>query len=71
MPFIHAIYGLAMIKLLDFKIGCTHMTKVKFMRNTGFLDITNNSSEPLSFGKDKALGVVDPRSIGYYKVILH
>ena len=44
MPFIDEISGLAMIRLPDVKSDCTNTIKVKFIRNTGFLDITNNSS---------------------------
>ena len=62
------ISGLAMIKLLDLRTVCTNTNKMKFIRNTGFLDITNNSSEPPIFGKQEALGIVDLVSIGYYKV---
>ena len=42
MFFIDKISGLAMIKLLDVKTGCTTMIKVKFIMNTGFLDAANN-----------------------------
>ena len=42
--------------------------KVKFIRNTQNLDITNNSSEIPICIKKEALGLVDWRSIGYYKV---
>ena len=41
---------------------------MKFIRITGFLDVTDNSSETITFSKDGELGVVDLRSIGYYKV---
>ena len=41
------------------KIGCTNTKKVKCIRNTAFPDVTNNSSEPLIFSKEEALGVVD------------
>ena len=37
MPFIDEMSGLAMIKLLDLKTGCTNMIKVKFITNTRFL----------------------------------
>ena len=57
-----------MIKLLYHKTSCTNTIKVKFFRNTGFLDVTNNASEPMIFNKDEALGVVHLRSIRYYKV---
>ena len=66
VPFIDKIYGLIMIKLLDLKTVCTSM--IKLTRNTEFLDMTNNSSEPNIFSKDEAIGVVDLRSIGYQKV---
>ena len=50
-----------MIKLLDFKPGCTNTIKVTFIRNTGYLDVTNNSPETLIFSKDET--VVNPRCI--------
>ena len=57
-----------MLKLLYLKAGSTNTIKVKFIRNTGFHDVTNNSSETLIFSKDEAIGVLDLRSIGYHKV---
>ena len=68
VPFIGEISGLAMIKLLDLKTGCTNTIKVKFVRNTEFLNVTNNSSELLIFNKDELIGIVDLRSIGYYGI---
>ena len=65
VPFINEICRLAMIKLLYLKTGATDTIKVKFMRNAGFLDVTNNSSETLMFSRDEAL---NQRSIGHYKV---
>ena len=41
---------------------------LRFIRNIGLLDVANNSSEPLIFNKDNVLGVVDMKSIGYYKL---
>ena len=52
-----------MIKLNYLKTGCTNMIKVKFIRNIGYLDVTNNSSETFTFSEDEVLGVVDLRSI--------
>ena len=43
-----------MIKLRDFKTGSTNAVKEKYVRNTGFLNVTNNSSETLIFTKDEA-----------------
>ena len=57
MPFIHEIYGLTITKLLDVKTGSTKSKiKVKFIRNTGSLDITNNSPETLIFSKNETVG---------------
>ena len=68
LPFIDEITGLAMIKLLDLKTGCTNTINVKFIRNTGYPDIPNSLSVALVFIKDEAIGVVDLRSTGYCKV---
>ena len=67
MPLVDEISALAMIKLFDYKTGCTNMIKVTFIRNTRFLEVTNNSSAPLIFGKDETVDVVHLRSIEYYK----
>ena len=44
------------------------MIKMKCVSNTGFLHITNNSSELNILNTDEVLGIVDLRSIGNYKV---
>ena len=67
VPSIDEISELDMTKLPNLKT-CTNSMKVKFFRNTGYHDVTNNSLEMLIFSKDKALGAVDMRSIGYFKV---
>ena len=66
VPFIDEISRLAIIKLCDLQTGRTNTMKVKLIRKTRFLDVTN--TELLIFSKDRPLGVVDLRSIGYYKV---
>ena len=40
VPFIEQISGIALIKLPDLKTGCTNIIKVKFVRNTAFIDVT-------------------------------
>ena len=47
VPFIVETSVIAMIKLLDLNTGCTNKIKGKFIRNTGFLGVTNKSSEPI------------------------
>ena len=40
---------------------------MKFVRNTRYLDVTNNSSETLTVGKDKAVGYNIIMSLNHYK----
>ena len=65
VPFTDDISGLANIKLLNHITSCDSTIKVKCFRNTGFVNATNSSSEPVIFNKDEALGIVDLRPIGY------
>ena len=44
------------------------MLKLKFVRNSATLDVTNGSFETVIFNLKEMLGIVDLRSIGYYKV---
>ena len=44
------------------------MLKVKFTRNAATSDVTNSSSEILILDPKEALGILDPRSLGYYKI---
>ena len=67
-PFSDEISGLAIIKLLDKSTPSIIMLKVKFMRNAAMLDMMNNSSEILILNPEEALGVLDLRSLGYYKI---
>ena len=43
--FVHETSGLTIIKILELKTGYTNTIKVKFIKNTRFLDETNNSSQ--------------------------
>ena len=67
-PFSDEISGLAIIKLLDKSTQSVIMLKVKFMRNAAMLDMMNNSSEILILNPEEASGVLDLRSLGYYKI---
>ena len=44
------------------------MLKAKFMQNTAMLDMINSSSETLIISSKEALGILDLRSLGYYKI---
>ena len=67
VPFIYEISGLAIIKVLDKNTQNTMMLKLKFIQNSAMLDITNNSLETIIFGPE-VLGILDLRSLGYYKI---
>ena len=67
-PFLDEISGLAIIKLLDKLTQSVIMLKVKFMQNTAMLDMTNGSSEILILNPKDALGILDLRLLGYYKI---
>ena len=60
--------GLVIIKLLDKSTQSTIMLKVKFMQNIAVLDMTNSSSETIIFNPKEALGILDHRSLVYYKI---
>ena len=63
VPFVGEMLGLTMIELLNHKVSCTITVKVRYVRNTEFLDVINNSSEPIIFNKDEAQYLVDLRPI--------
>ena len=45
------------------------MLKLKFMQNYSvILDITNNGLDTIIFDPKEMLGVIDLRSLGYYKI---
>ena len=67
-PFSDKISGLAIIKLLDKSTQSVIMLKVKFTRNAAMLDMMNNNSEILILNPEEALGILDLRSLGYYKI---
>ena len=67
-PFIDEISGLAIIKILDGSTYSTMLIKLKFTPNTAILDIINNSTETIIFKPEGMIGIVDLRSLGYYKI---
>ena len=68
VPFIDEISGLAIIKILDGSTYTTMLLKLKFMCNAAILDIVNNGTDTRIFKSEDMLGIVDLRSIGYYKI---
>ena len=44
------------------------MLKLKFRLNSAMLDITNNGLHTIIFGPEDVLGILNLRSLGYYKI---
>ena len=67
-PFIDEISGLAIVNILDVGTHSTLLIKLKFIQNKAILDIVNKSTETMIFKPEEMVGVIDLRSLGYYKI---
>ena len=67
-PFIEELSGMAVVKILDMKEQAMNMSKLKFLRNKVVLKITNKTHETVTFGWTEMIGVIDVRSLGFYKI---
>ena len=67
-PFIDEVSGHVIVKMIDNEGHCTVVLKLKFVRNCASLDIVNNSQETVIFDPNQILGILDLRSLGYYKI---
>ena len=67
-PFVEEISGMAITKMLETKEQKTLTMKLKFIRNTAMFKLTNNTHETVTFDPKEMLGIVDLRSLGYYKI---
>ena len=67
-PFIDEISGLAIIKIIDGSTYSTMLIKLKFAHNTAILHIVNNGTETIIFKLEEMMGILDLRSLGYYKI---
>ena len=55
--------------MLDKKAQSTLMLKLKFVRNSGTLDVTNSFLETVLFNSKRNVGNIDLRSTGDYKIV--
>ena len=67
-PFIEELSGMAIVEISDMKEQATNMIKLKFIRNMVVLKITNKTHETMTLGQTEMIGVVDLRSLGFYKI---
>ena len=54
--------------MLDTKEQMTLTIKLKFIRNRVMLKVTNSTHNTVAFNPEDMLGIVDLRSLGYYKI---
>ena len=66
--FIDEISGMAIIKILDGGTYSTLLIKLKFMCNKAVLDIVNTGKDTMIFKPKEMIGIIDLRSLGYYKI---
>ena len=67
-PFIDEISGLAIIKIIDEGTYSTLIIKLKFTCNKAVLDIKNAGKDTMILRPAEIIGIVDIRSLGYYKI---
>ena len=67
-PLVEEISGMAITKMLDAKEQKMLTMKLKFIRNRAIFKVMDSMYETVTFNPKEILGVVDPRSLGYYKI---
>ena len=67
-PFMEEISGMAITKMLDAKEQKTLTMKLKFIRDRAIFKVTNSTHEAVTFDPKEILGIIDLRSLGYYKI---
>ena len=67
-PFVVEISGMAITKLLDIQSQVAITLKLKFIRNRAMLKVTNNTHKKVTFNPEDVIGIVDLRSMRYYKL---
>ena len=67
-PFIEELSGMAIVKIVDMEEQTTSMIKLKLIRNKVVLKIINKTHKTVTFGWTEMIGVIDLRSLGFYKI---
>ena len=67
-PFADEISGMAIIKILDGSTFDTLLKKLKVTCNKAVLDIVNKGKDTMIFKPEEIIGIIDLRSLGYYKI---
>ena len=67
-PFMEQISGMAITKVLNAKEQKTLTRKLKFIRNRATFKVTNSTQGTVTFDPEDMLGIIDLKSLGYYKI---
>ena len=67
-PFVDEIPGMAIIKILDGGTYSILLITLKFTCNKAILDIVNRGKDTMIFKREEKIGIIDLRSLGYYKI---
>ena len=67
-PFVDDISGLGIIKIIDGKTNISLLIKLKFTCIKAVLDIKNAGKDTMILNPKEMIGIVDIRSLGYYKI---
>ena len=67
-PFVDDISGLAIIKIIDGRTNSNLLIKLKFTCNKAVLDMKNAGKDTMILNPREMIGIVDIRSLGYYKI---
>ena len=67
-PFMDEISGMAIIKILDGGTYSMLLIKLKFTCNEAILDVVNKGKDTMILRPEEMIGIVDLRSLGYYKI---
>ena len=66
--FMDEISGLAIIKIIHRRTNSTLLIKLKFTCDNAVLDINNAGKDTMILNLKEMIGIVDIRSLGYYKI---
>ena len=67
-PFVDEISGMAIIKIIDGGTYSTLLIKLQFTCSRAILDIMNKGKDTMILRPKEMIGVIDLRSLGYYKI---
>ena len=59
---------MVIVKVLDMNEHVTNLIKLRFIRSRETLRISNNTNETMTFDRTDMIGILDLRSLGYYKI---